>query len=114
VELEIPHHDKVEERLYEFNNHRIRSKKVPTALVCMILRPIEALYRAFAKYCEDGKHPKDIWIASLFIPAGTEKPHHVLELAEELKGITTPQVFCHEYLFDWEIPMGYMQHEVSL
>ncbi|CRL27665.1 unnamed protein product [Penicillium camemberti] len=53
--------------LREFSNHMIRRQKVPTALISVTIRPVEALYRALGK-CYAPQHPEGIWIAIIFVP----------------------------------------------
>jgi hypothetical protein len=102
----------------EFNNHRNRTRKVPTALVSVSIRPLEALHRALAKcyapqkYAED---PEKIWIAILFVPDDARiKPHRACELAQQFGDSKNTVVFKYEYLFERGIPKNYVQHKVSL
>ncbi|KAJ5464318.1 uncharacterized protein N7458_000004 [Penicillium daleae] len=110
----LSHH----ELLHEFANHRIRTKKVPTALVSVTVRPLEALQRALAKFYtpqEYAEGPKEIWIAILFVPDDAKiKPHRACELAQQSTGSKNTDVFKYEYLFEREIPKAYVKHNVSL
>ncbi|KOS46811.1 hypothetical protein ACN38_g2276 [Penicillium nordicum] len=101
--------------LREFSNHMIRGQRVPTALISVTDRPIEALYRALEKYHAKQEDPKEIWIAIIFVPddANTQ-PHHARKFAQQLMGSRDAKVFKHEYLFEWEIPRSYLKHNVSL
>ncbi|KAJ9492012.1 hypothetical protein VN97_g1253 [Penicillium thymicola] len=88
---------------------------VPTALISVTDRPVEALYRALEKCHASQEDPKEIWIAILFVPddANTQ-PHHAREFAQQLMDSRDAKVFKHEYLFEREIPMSYLEHNVSL
>ncbi|KAJ5413127.1 hypothetical protein N7465_005432 [Penicillium sp. CMV-2018d] len=95
--------------LHEFSNHMRRRQIVPTALISVTVRPVEALYRALEKYYasqQDLEDPEEIWIAIIF-------PHHARELAQQLDN-EDANAFKYEYLFEREIPMSYLKHNVSL
>lgn len=107
-----------DELLDEFENHRDLRNRVPTALVSVTVRPLEALHRAFTKCYASQEHPEDaedIWIAILFVPDDARiMPHSALKLAQKSRECENPAVFEHEYLFVREIPPNYVEHIVSL
>ncbi|KAL4874964.1 hypothetical protein BJY04DRAFT_202859 [Aspergillus karnatakaensis] len=107
------------ELLDEFDRHRNKANRTPTALISVTDRPIEALHRGFDKYCNMGEDPAQIWIAIIFVPDAAAKNnsivyHHAEQLAEQVKKVEDPSVFKHEYVFEWEIPEKYVKHRVSL
>jgi hypothetical protein len=101
--------------LDEFKRHRILGNQEPTALVSVTDRPLEAVHRALAKYYLDVECPGTIWIVVIRVPRGgiPQRLHHAKELAE-LQQLTNPNIFSHEYLFEWEIPQEYVEHRVSV
>ncbi|CAI7574471.1 unnamed protein product [Penicillium crustosum] len=104
--------------LREFSSHMIRRQKVPTALISVTVRPVEALYRALEKYYapqQDPEDPEEIWIAIIFVPHdASTKPHHARKLAQKLMNSKDANAFKYEYLFEREIPTSYLKHSVSL
>ncbi|KAJ5213372.1 hypothetical protein N7449_000541 [Penicillium cf. viridicatum] len=103
------------ELLHEFSNHMIRRQRVPTALISVTVRPVEALYRALEKCYASQEDPEEIWIAIIFVPDDANtKPHHARELAQQLMDNKDANAFRYEYLFEREIPRSYLEHNVSL
>jgi hypothetical protein len=105
--------------LNEFDLHRDRANRLPTALVSVTDRPIEALHRGFEKVYNLNEEPEEIWIAIIFVPDTDVKTesivyHPAKELAKQLESVENPNVFEHEYVFEWEIPEQYVEHRVSL
>lgn len=95
----------------QFELHNDRRNRIPTALVSVSDRPIEALHRAFDKYYNWGEDPSTIWIAIISVPVTHcgEKPyHHAQELADGDDRLK------HEYLFEWKIPKQTVKHTVSV
>ncbi|KAL4736248.1 hypothetical protein BDV11DRAFT_194294 [Aspergillus similis] len=103
------------ELLREFNKHQIRENTQPTALVSVTNRPLEAVNRALAKYYHYGEAPEAIWIAIIRIPGGENynRPRHAKKLAQQSR-LRNADVFKYEYLFEWEIPLEYVVHRVSV
>ncbi|KAJ5528888.1 hypothetical protein N7527_002281 [Penicillium freii] len=94
-----------------------RKQEVPTALISVTVRPVEALYRALEKYYASQQDPEEpeIWIAIIFVPDDANtKPHHAHKLAQQLMDNEDANAFKYEYLFEREIPMSYLKHDVSL
>jgi hypothetical protein len=56
------------ELLHQFKRHRHLKQKVPTALVSVSDRPIEAVHCAFVKYYNEHEDPQNIWIAIISVP----------------------------------------------
>jgi hypothetical protein len=106
------------ELLHQFDRHRIRTNKRPTALVSVSDRPIEALHRAFSIYYNDDEKASDIWIVIISVTVGdnhTSPYHHAEALAHKLgMSPTDSRKFEHEYLFEWEILGQYVEHMVSV
>ncbi|KAJ5454908.1 hypothetical protein N7530_012677 [Penicillium desertorum] len=91
----------------QFELHNDLQNRIPTALVSVSDRPIEALHRAFDKYYNWGEDPSTIWIAviSVAVTHCGEKPyHHAQELADGDDRLK------HEYLFEWKIPKQSVKH----
>ncbi|CAG8908885.1 unnamed protein product [Penicillium egyptiacum] len=103
-----------EDRLHEFNIHRDRNNKQPTALVSVTDRPLEALHRALAKYYDSDEDPGRIWIVIIRVPDGADNngPRHAGSLAQQIN--LDADIFQHEYVFEWEIPQQYVEHVVSV
>lgn len=106
------------ELLNQFDRHRIRTNKRPTALVSVSDRPIEALHRAFSRYYNNDEKASDIWIVIISVTVGDNHSshyHHAEALAHKLgMGHTDSRKFRHEYLFEWEISSRYVEHMVSV
>lgn len=104
--------------LREFSNHMIRRQRVPTALISVTVRSVEALYRALEKYYiwqQDPENLEEIWIAIIFVPDDANmKPHHARELAQQLMDSEDANAFKYEYLFEREIPESYLEHNIPL
>ncbi|KAL7893297.1 hypothetical protein HDV64DRAFT_153624 [Trichoderma sp. TUCIM 5745] len=104
------------ELLDEFLNHAIRENTKPTALISVSSRIIDTVKRAFDKCYTYGESPEDIWIAFVKIATVDESPtpvHVARHLVEEGRH-EKPNVFYHEYNFEWIIPDNYLLHQVSL
>jgi hypothetical protein len=75
------------ELICEFERHRNRANRVPTALGSVTDRPIEAFHRGFKKFYNLDEDPEQIWIVIIFVPgtdAKTESTvyHPMRELAK--------------------------------
>ena len=107
-------HSKLSERdlLSQFDYHRDRDSKHPTALISVTDRPLEALNRALGKYYTEKKD--QIWIICVEVPETDKKngPHHAQRLAVKRK--VESNKFRHEYLFEWEIPEDYISRIVPV
>lgn len=105
------------ELLKEFRNHAESGSPEPTALISVSNRIIDTVKRAFEKYYTYHESPADIWIAFIRVPATVhESPtsvHAARPLAEEC-GLSRPNKFQHEYVFEWVIPDEFVLHQVSL
>jgi hypothetical protein len=103
--------------LFEFKKHKELSNRQPTALVSVSNRLIDTLTRALKKHYDRDEHPSNIWVAFIEIPDDPEpesvRPHSALNLAEQC-GEPNPELFSHEFLFEWAIPEEYVSHLVSL
>ncbi|KAK5458522.1 hypothetical protein LTR55_012003, partial [Exophiala xenobiotica] len=103
--------------LEEFRNHANKWSRKSTALVSVSDRIVDSLKRAFDKHYKDGDLPADIWIAFIEVPSTTDKTtvriHAAKELAKACE-LPEPNLFAHEFLFEWAIPKEYVLHEVSL
>ncbi|GFF60995.1 hypothetical protein IFM51744_10551 [Aspergillus udagawae] len=107
------------ELLFQFDRHRDRANRIPTALVSVSDRIIEALHRGLEKYYNLSEDPGRIWIAIIFVPDtdATKKStgyHHAKKLAQQVEKMEDPNVFEYEYIFEWEVPEQYVEHRVSL
>lgn len=103
--------------LYEFDIHRIRENRQPTALVSVTKRPLEALNRALAKYYHSYEDPGEIWIAIIQVPGSGKSYglHHAQSLARQSNYHDVDvEAFKYEYVFEWEIPRVYVKHRVSV
>lgn len=100
--------------LREFDIHRKRENRKPTAPVSVTDRPFEALHRALAKYYHSDEHPGRIWIVIIRVPDGgiNNGPHYARRLAQ--RRYLNTDIFKHEYLFEWEIPQRYVENLVSV
>ncbi|CEL06332.1 hypothetical protein ASPCAL07438 [Aspergillus calidoustus] len=101
--------------LHEFENHRMRENREPTALVSVTSRPLEAMNRALAKYYHFEESPQTIWIIIVRVPVGENdnSPHHAQELALQRQH-RDADAFKYEFLFEWEIPRRYVEHRISV
>lgn len=104
--------------LTQFERHRRKypKNKVPTALVSVTDRPIEAMHRAFEKYYNSQERSASIWITIISVPftADERRPYHHAEMLALATGIKDSYIFRHEYLFEWEIPDQYVEHRISV
>ncbi|KAM0134450.1 hypothetical protein ACHAO1_005662 [Botrytis cinerea] len=82
----------------EFDKHRDIENRIPIALVSVTSSIIRAIKTAFNKHYKDGENPVGIWIVFIGVPYQDA----------DRKG------FKDEYLFEWEIPMEYVVHRVSV
>lgn len=64
------------ELLREFDIHRMRENKQPTALVSVTDRPFEALHRALAKHYYSYEDPGRSWIVIIRVPDGGNNNAH--------------------------------------
>lgn len=66
---------------------------------------------------EDGEPSADIWIVFVEVPSTTDETatriHSAKELVEKC-GVSDPNKFSHEVVFEWAIPEKYVLHKVSL
>ncbi|PKX99534.1 uncharacterized protein P174DRAFT_469446, partial [Aspergillus novofumigatus IBT 16806] len=94
--------------------HWDRVNRIPTALVSVSDRPIEALHHGLEKYYNLREDPGLIWIVIIFILDTDASYHHAKKLAQQLENMEDPNVFKYEYIFKWEVPEQYVEHQVSL
>lgn len=101
--------------LYEFDIHRIRGNRQPTALVSVTNRPLEVLNRALAKYYRSYEDTGKIWIVIIRLPDGRNSNglHHAQGLAEEMEH-PDAEALKYEYVFEWEIPQEHVAQRVSV
>ena len=105
--------------LSEFRRHTLLSNSDPTALISVSDRIVDTVRRAFERCYNDDEHPMDIWITFIGVPSAMRTSatafqiYSAKELAEK-SGHPIPNVFCHEFLFEWAIPNELILHEVSL
>ncbi|CAI4212215.1 unnamed protein product [Parascedosporium putredinis] len=103
--------------LHEFRNHANKWNQEATALVSVSRRIIDTVNRAVHKHFIDDEPPEDIWI--VFIkPKVTENEsppriHAASDLAEQC-GLSEPNKFLYEMVFEWSIPDTFVMHQVSL
>lgn len=98
----------------EFDKHRDIENRIPTALVSVTSSIIRAIKTAFNKHYKDGENPVGIWIVFIGVPyQNADVYHSARKTAERFHGIN-PLWFKDEYLFEWEIPMEYVVHRVSV
>lgn len=106
-----PSHINLEE---EFENHKDLSNREPTALVSVTASIIRALNIAFNKHYRDDENPAEIWIALIEVPdRELDVCHSAREMAKRCRDQNSV-FFKDEYLFEWEIPMEYVVHQVSV
>lgn len=103
--------------LEDFQKHANMGNREPTALVSVSDRIVDTVKRAFDKHYVDGDSLKEIWIAFIELPLGMNQDapriHSGKELAEACE-FREPDLFFHEFVFEWAIPEQYVLHEVSL
>ncbi|TGO62508.1 hypothetical protein BCON_0019g00440 [Botryotinia convoluta] len=98
----------------EFETHKVLSNREPTALVSVTSSITRALKTAFNKEYEDKEDPAGIWIAIIKVPdRDTDVYHSAQEMAKRCREQNSV-LFKDEYLFEWEIPMEYVVHRVSV
>lgn len=103
--------------LHEFRNHANKWNQEATALVSVSRRIIDTVNRALHKHFTDHEPPEDIWIAFINPKVtGNESPpriHAASDLAEQC-GLSEPNKFLYEMVFEWSIPDTFVMHQVSL
>ncbi|KAF5874222.1 uncharacterized protein Bfra_004228 [Botrytis fragariae] len=98
----------------EFENHKHLFNREPTSLVSVTSSIIRALKTAFYKAYEDAQDSAEIWIALIKVPNWESDAYHsAQEMAKRCRA-KNPVLFKDEYLFEWEIPMEYVVHRVSV
>ncbi|CCD55448.1 hypothetical protein BofuT4_P158440.1 [Botrytis cinerea T4] len=98
----------------EFDKHRDIENRIPTALVSVTSSIVRAIKTAFNKHYKDGENRVGIWIVFIRVPyQDADAYHSARKIAERFHGIN-PLWFKDEYLFEWEIPMKYVVHRVSV
>ncbi|KAH8197131.1 hypothetical protein TruAng_008697 [Truncatella angustata] len=102
------------ELLAEFQKHAYKSNQEATALVSVSDRIIDTVKRALDKHYTNGESPEDIWIAFIETPTKTPPGVHAANGLAKESGFPRPNLFCHEYIFEWAIPEEYVLHTVSL
>lgn len=101
----------------EFRKHANRDNREPIALVSVSDRIVDTVKRAFEKHYKDGESLADIWITFIEVPAiihGTPARIHATRSLAEERELPEPNVFYHEFVFEWAIPETYVLHTVSL
>lgn len=104
----------------EFQNHSQMYSRDPTALVSVSNRIIDTISRAWAKHYNEGESPEDIWIAFIEAPAASGASHrppariHPAERLGKECGISSPELFRHEIIFEWAVPDDFVLHEICL
>ncbi|KAF7956945.1 hypothetical protein EAE96_004269 [Botrytis aclada] len=98
----------------EFANHKHIDNREPTALVSVTSSIIRALNLAFNKHYRDGEKAVGIRIAFIEVPDGDTGVYHSAQEMAERCHERIPVLFKNEFLFEWEIPMEYVVHTVSV
>lgn len=107
----------ISQRRMEFRNHSQKSSRKPTALVSVSDRIIDTVRRAWAKHYNDGESPADIWIAFIKVPTIPHRPPvqtHDAEILAKECGISNPEFFRHETVFEWAVPDDFVLHKICL
>ncbi|THV47738.1 hypothetical protein BGAL_0291g00020 [Botrytis galanthina] len=98
----------------EFKNHRNLSNREPTALVSVTTSIIRALKIAFNKHYRDDEKRAGIWIALIEVPDRDKDLYHSAQEIARRCHDQYPVLFKNEYLFEWEIPIKYVVHGISV